>query len=97
MCLPCADCRGRRLVAPCTPSRNTECAPCPALGANEVFTDTNCSVACVSGALRDAAGVCEVCVGECLPGIFRNYSGTRSCLQCAPCPPLRAHSNFTEE
>ena len=49
------------------------------------------------GALRDAAGVCEMCAGECLPGTFRDFLGARSCLQCAPCPPLLAHSNYTDE
>jgi len=97
MCLPCSDCRGRRLVSACTASRNSECAACQALGAEEEYVDTNCSIACVSGALRNASGVCELCVDECLPGSFRDFSGDQSCVQCAPCPPLRANSNYTDE
>jgi len=97
MCLSCADCSGRRLVVACTPSRNAQCAPCPALGPNEAFFDLNCSVACLSACLRDATGDCEMCADECLPGTFRDYSGSRTCLQCAPCPPLRANSNYTTE
>jgi len=97
MCLPCADCSGRRLVTPCAPLRNTECAPCLALGPNEAFVDTNCSVACLSGGLRDAAGVCEICANECMPGTFRDFASPRTCLQCAPCPPLHANSNYTDE
>ena len=97
MCLPCADCRGRRLVTPCASLRNAECAPCPALGPNEALLDTNCSVACVAGALRDANGECEICANECMPGTFRDFSGSHSCLQCAACTPLPANSNYTDE
>jgi hypothetical protein len=84
-------------VAACTPFRNAQCAPCPALGPNEAYIDLNCSVACLSGGLRDANGDCEMCADECLPGSFRDYSGSRTCLQCAPCPPLPANSNYTDE
>ena len=97
MCLPCSDCRGLRLVSPCEALRNSVCEPCGALGANEEYADYNCSAVCLPGALRDATGVCEMCAEECLAGTFRDFSGALTCMQCAPCPPLRANSNYTDE
>ena len=97
MCLPCASCHGQRLVQTCTPHSNSVCAACPPLRAHEVFTDAECSPACVPGALRDETGACEVCVTGCEPGAFRNLSGGPTCSQCTPCPPLPAHGNYTAE
>ena len=97
MCLPCQDCHGRRLVDACTPSRNAICAACPPLGVNEEYTDTQCSNRCVSGALRDAAGACELCATECVPGTFRDYASSASCAHCETCPPLHNNSLFVDE
>jgi len=57
MYLPCADCRGRRMLSPCQARRDATCKSCAALVAHEQFADTNCSAVCVAaqrgGRVRD--------------------------------------------
>ena len=75
MYLPCQDCHGKRLVSGCSTSADAQRAPCPPLGPHEEFADTSCSVVCSAGAQCDAAGECELCPDECLPGFYHDYAG----------------------
>lgn len=82
------------MIQNCTASSQSICVSCnDTLQRNEEFVHSNCTKQCVSSAIRDETGECQVCDMTCDVGFYRpsNASSCAQCLECGNKPSSNSH------